>query len=277
MNAEMQTPIGAQAPLPSFLAAAAEEQPAFSRAEMMLVGLTQNFYQRQLAVSACFKAIYGDPAGRQFWNVECSQPIPVARFVRLLTVTIDPDEFFSLGRPEVEAQARNLAIGAAVLAISRAHPEKRGAIFFGDTSSLKTAQYAQHLRAELMIDVRRAAECLLGMPKCRHLVPRALAEFIQAPAAQNDPTLPPFNEHTAHALLISLKVSGAHTGRPSREEAQAILGRHYDSVSREQAERLVKKIWGEGKRGPRNSRNSQHENKARTASCAASPRNTPRK
>lgn len=85
----------------------------------------------------------------------------------------------------------------------------------------------------------------------------------------------PYDFREACSMLFGLKVAGAP--RPSREEAQTDLSGRFSGVSRDKAEAVVKKVWGEGKRGPRNPRNSRSATGAKPLAATTNPRNSPRK
>ena len=144
----------------------------------MLTALTTNFHFGNLSVTECFAAVYGDGGARQFWEVECAEPVAVQQFVRLLTVTLEPSEFGNVGRPDLEKQVRDMALGATLVALYQSDPANR--VFAGDLSSLATARHGSDLRRELKVHIRPATERILAMPKRRHLVPKSLAEFVEA-------------------------------------------------------------------------------------------------
>lgn len=151
-------------------------RPEFARESDALARLTFNFHNPSCSVDECLTAVYGADGARCFWNVECSEPVPVAKFIKLLTVTLDRSEFVNW-RPDLEKQVRDMALGAALVAAYQAGSTNH-AIFAGDLSSLETARYGHQLRSGLKVHVRKAGEWLLEMPLRKHLVPLSLARFI---------------------------------------------------------------------------------------------------
>lgn len=99
----------------------------------------------------------------------------------------------------------------------------------------------------------------------------------QAPAPAQAVPLPPFDKDQAAYILAGMKRGGRLPQRPTPQEAQDILSSSFDHSPRDPVIQIVRKLWGEGKRGPRNQRNSSTSIKAQTISSAVNPRISPRK
>jgi hypothetical protein len=126
-------------------------------------------------------------------------------------------------------------------------------------SPLGVAQMRQTMPDDLLglwLPRRRAAQWLQGRRIQPPLWLHPEHEPKNAPVVEEEPEppKPPFDYGAAKALLVGLKVGKQLQCRPSDQEAMAILGRHFSGVTRDPVRKLIKDIWGAGKRGPRPSR-----------------------
>jgi hypothetical protein len=119
----------------------------------------------------------------------------------------------------------------------------------------------------------RNLDLLPGMAAC--LMQDVAAEAVVASPPDTAP-LAPFDEKKAAPILAGLKIAKRFPDRPKPSEAQAALEAHFDHVPRDPVIRIIRKLWGQGKRGPRNPRNSTPETRAKATSKVESPRNSPR-
>ncbi len=116
-----------------------------------------------------FRAVYGDPQGRKYWQAQLSEPIGVYTLAYTLSVHL----------------AENVQqVEMATIAIIRAFRDAAEAgelTFIGDISPLLAVKDLQTNFTELKeikVEPRGAVEWLLGKPKREHLVPASLRRFL---------------------------------------------------------------------------------------------------
>jgi hypothetical protein len=155
------------------------EQPEFVRAVVISTQLRTNLSCPYVTQDEIFTTVFGPEGPSRFWEIECSEPVEVLEFARMLAVTGATERDPTAGTVQ-ERDNRfdrwNVAVIAAVFDAFKAGETW----FVGDTSSLSAAVRWEDVQVSdaLKLDARRAAEWLLRMPKRRHLVPRSLAIFL---------------------------------------------------------------------------------------------------
>lgn len=162
-------------------------RPEFVRAAVVYSHLRTNLVCPYVSQHEVFTTTFGPGGARRFWEIECSEPIRIERFARLLAVTAATESDPEAGTVE-SRDARFEGWTAAVMSSVFGAFKAGEKWFIGDTSALAAVTRWQEVEttAAPSIDPRRAAEWLLKMPKRRHLVPASLVEYLQPKQAKRE-------------------------------------------------------------------------------------------
>jgi hypothetical protein len=142
-----------------------------------------------------FRAAYGDPTGRAFWEAFLSEPMPVSSLVQMLSA-YQLEKMLSTYRASAEQRESNCAeneqglekgvrVSDAELVVIRAlrdAAQNGEAWFIGETASLLSIGYGYGpfvgLEA-IKLHPREAVAWLATKPKRKHLVPPSLQAFLE--------------------------------------------------------------------------------------------------
>jgi hypothetical protein len=171
-----------------------------------------------------FEAAYGDPAGREYWKGQLSEPILVYKLADVLSV-------HSAENADQQESARI----ATVLAFRDA-AEAGEDWFIGDTRALLVLKNRERnftSLGEIKVHPRAAVAWLLAKPKRMHLVPESLQRFLQIDETSGKAR--PLTEKAAKRFVTDYINSEQGQGRrPTVEGAEAAAkranlhgGRHY--------------------------------------------------
>lgn len=147
--------------------AQAESCGEHARANMIAPHLRYNRLYNLMPLEELFTTAYGQAGSAAFWDIECSEPIKLKRFITLLALTNERDR-----RDSAELGLRD-AIQAA------AHSAEE--CFVGNTAALKAAATVWDVKdgGTLRIDVRRMATWMLSKPLRQRLVPTSLVAYLE--------------------------------------------------------------------------------------------------
>ena len=137
------------------------------------------------AESEIFRAAYGDPDGRKYWDAHLSEAILVYSLAYVLSAHL------------AEKVEQLEMVRIAIIRAFRDAAEAGERWFTGDTSPLLAIEYSHNFEnlGTVKVHPRAAVEWLLSKPKRKHLVPDSLRRFLQSsgePTNANAPTAPRF-------------------------------------------------------------------------------------
>jgi hypothetical protein len=185
----------------------AAKMPEFQRTAMMPIHLRDNFEFGYVSHEELFQRVYGPRGAAAFWEVECSEPVTLFRFARVLATTAP--------RGAARHELTELALKDAIRNAAVSGED----CFVGDPAPLRRAATVRDLAdtGNLRVDVRKAAEWLLDKPKRRHLVPASLAAFLHPPA-KHATSRPEQSEVNAWFRQYFTAAAEANRPPPKRDE-----------------------------------------------------------
>lgn len=150
--------------------------PEYLRANMIRVFLRFNILnpydpeQPFVEQDEVFWSFYGPEGIKKFWEIECSEPVKITRFLDMMALTgADTKVKYRFFRP---------ALADAMIAALK----ENAPLFIGDVMAFarfQTDWQAQNAD-DFTVKIEEAARWLLQRPKRRHLVPKSLALFLES-------------------------------------------------------------------------------------------------
>jgi hypothetical protein len=123
------------------------------------------------AEAEVFKAVYGDPGGRKYWDAHLSEAVPVYSLAHILSGHLaESVEQLEMARIAIMRAFRDAAEAGERWFIGEITPllaMEDGQTNFGNLGKVK-------------VHPRAAVEWLLSKPKREHLVPSSLRKFLQS-------------------------------------------------------------------------------------------------
>jgi hypothetical protein len=155
-------------------ASALRNQPEIFRPALVTALIAESVEYGVSAESEYFELAYGDPAGRDYWEVHLREPMRVGGFAHLLSVHLPIER----ERLESAKIAVALALRAAAATGER--------LFLGDVAGLLAfdgPEYDFHALIRIRVRARLAVEWLLSKPEREHLVPGSLRDLVEHTSA----------------------------------------------------------------------------------------------